>query len=862
MYKKIIFLVFISIVTCSLLYGQALLDKEITLSNFTGTVGEVLDQISARGGFTFSYGNQLDISKKMTIEAGKETVRTWLDKILGVDKIEYIVSENKIILRPRNKGKTSSTHSTINGYVRDAKTGEVLIGVNVIVKELVSVGTTTNAYGFYSLTIPSGSYTVVVQFIGYEIKAVPIELTQNTKLDFAIEEVATQLDVIEVTAEKEDANITGVKMGVQKIDVKEMDRIPVIFGEKDILKIIQLRPGIKSAGEGNSGFHVRGGGADQNLILLDEATVYNASHLLGFFSVFNGDALKDVTLYKSGQPAEFGGRLSSVLDVRMKDGNAKKFGVEGGIGLIASRLKLEGPIAKEKGSFMISGRRTYADLFFKLSSDTSINQSRVYFYDLNAKANYRLNSNNRIYLSGYFGKDVLGDPDERGFIKWGNATGTLRWNHLFSEKMFTNTSLIFSNYDYDIDTNFGGTDGKIISRIQDYNFKQDFQYFPNTQNELKFGFNSVYHKITPGAITSVNDQQTKKFDLSLKFAWDNAAYVSHEWKPTSSFGLEYGARFSSFSVLGPGTFYTYDASGEAIDSTSYTRGEVVKTYFNIEPRVAANFIINERSSIKTAYERNTQNLHLLSNSTSGNPTDLWIPSSPNVKPQIGDQISLGYFRNFSNNAYEFSTEIYYKHLQNQIDYKDGAELNFNENVEAELLFGKGRAYGIEFFLKKRSGRFNGWIGYTLARTEKKIEEINNGKYYPAKQDRTHDISVVGIYDLSKKLSLSATWIYYTGNAVTFPSGKYKVDGRIFNYYTERNGYRMPDYHRLDIAVTWLRKKTEKFESSWNFSLYNAYGRKNAYSIIFKTAPGDSERTEAIQTTLFRWVPSISYNFKF
>lgn len=862
MYIKIALLVLISTATHTLLPAQPLLDKKIQLDKFTGTTGNILDQISRKGGFIFSFSNHIDISRKVTLEAGTETVRTWLDKIFGFDKVDYIASQNKIILRPKDKVKSTGSLHTISGYARDAKTGEELIGVNVIIKELASAGAASNAYGFYSITVPTGNYTVVTQFVGYETKSAAIELAQNIRLDFAIQESVTQLDMIEVTAEREDRNISDIKMGVAKIDIKEVDKVPVIFGEKDILKIIQLRPGVKSAGEGNSGFHVRGGAADQNLILLDEATVYNASHLLGFFSVFNGDALKDVTLYKSGQPAEFGGRLSSVLDIRMKDGNDKKFGIEGGIGLIASRLKLEGPIAKEKGSFMISARRTYADLFLRLSPDTSINQATIYFYDLNAKANYRMNNTNRIYLSGYLGKDVLGDPDERGFIKWGNATGTIRWNHLFSEKMFSNTSLIFSNYSYNIDTDLGGIKGKIISRIQDYNLKQDFQYFPNTRNEVRFGFNSIYHRITPGAMTPVGDEETKDIDLPLKFAWNNAAYVSHEWKPANAFGLEYGARFTSFSVLGPGTFYSYDASGEVIDSVSHSSGEFVKTYFNVEPRVAANFIVNKRSSIKAAYERNTQNLHLLSNSTSGNPTDLWIPSSLHVKPQIGDQVSLGYFRNFNNNAFEFSTEIYYKHLQNQIDYKDGAELNFNENVEAELLFGKGRAYGAEFFLKKRTGRFTGWIGYTLARTEKKIEGINKGQYYPAKQDRTHDISIVGIYDLSKKLTLSATWVYYTGNAVTFPSGKYEIEGRIFNYYTERNAYRMPDYHRLDIAVTWLRKKTEKFESGWSFSLYNAYGRQNAYSIIFRPPPLDSSKMQAVQTTLFRWVPSISYNFKF
>ncbi len=750
---------------------------------------------------------------------------------------------------------------TISGSVRDSATGEELIGATVFIKEIPATGASTNAYGFYSITIPEGIYTVATQYIGYKPKSVKVELRQNVKLDFTLADNTTELGTVEITAEKKDENITKTQMGVEKMDMKEIEKIPVIFGEKDVLKTIQLTPGVKTAGEGNSGFYVRGGAADQNLILLDEATVYNASHLLGFFSVFNSDALKDVTLYKGGMPSEYGGRLSSVLDIRMKDGNDKKFGAEGGIGLIASRLKLEGPIVKEKGSFTISGRRTYADLFLKLSKDSSINKAKLYFYDVNAKANYRINDKNRIFLSGYFGKDILGFGDLFG-IDWGNATGTLRWNHLVNEKMFSNTSVIFSNYNYNIHLDFGSIKGKIISRIQDYNLKQDFQYFANSKNKLKFGFNSIYHKIIPGAITIESDSSLSELKLKNNYGWENAVYISHEWKPTALLGFEYGIRFSSFSALGPGDFFTYNEKGETTDTASYGSGEFVKTYFNPEPRFAANYILNEKSSVKASYGRNTQNLHLLSNSTSGSPTDLWIPNSNNVKPEIADQVSLGYFRNFKDNKYQFSTEIYYKNLQNQIDYKDGAELNFNENVESQLLFGNGRAYGVEFFLKKKFGKLNGWIGYTLARTEKKIDRINNGEYYPAKQDRTHDISIVGIYDISKKWSLSATWVYYTGNAVTFPSGKYEIAGNVVNYYTERNGYRMPAYHRLDIGATWQVKKTEKFESSWNFSVYNAYGRENAYSISFQQDPNDPTKTQAIQTTLFRWIPSFTYNFKF
>ncbi|MES2397719.1 MAG: TonB-dependent receptor [Bacteroidota bacterium] len=755
----------------------------------------------------------------------------------------------------------NKTQYTISGYVKDAKTGEELIGATIVIKELAATGTSTNAYGFYSITIQEGNYTVSSQFLGYDSKATPVALTQNTKLDFILSEAQHNLDEVVVTEEKKNENITKNQMGVEKLDIQQIKNIPVLFGEKDVLKTLQLLPGVKTAGEGNSGFYVRGGGADQNLILLDEATVYNASHLLGFFSVFNSDAIKDVTLYKGTQPADYGGRLSSVLDIKMKDGNDKKFGVSGGIGLISSRLNIEGPIVKDKGSFIISARRTYADMFLKLSRDSATRQAKLFFYDVNAKANYRINDKNRIFLSGYFGKDVLGFGNSFG-INWGNATGTVRWNHLFSEKLFSNTSVIFTNYDYKISVNSGGTEIDIISRIQDYGLKQDFQYFANVRNKLKFGFNSTYHKIIPGTITVKSDSPIGDLGLPNKYALENSIYGSHEIKVTDKFNFEYGLRISSFSLLGPGSFNTYDTNGEISTTTTYTSGQFVKTYINPQPRISSSFILSEKSSLKASYDRNAQNLHLLSNSTSGNPTDLWIPSSNNVKPELCDQVSLGYFRNFKENMFEFSSEIYYKNMQNQIDYKNFAQLNFNENVESQLLFGKGRAYGIEFFIKKKLGRFNGWIGYTLSRTEKKIEGINNGTWYAAKQDRTHDISIVGIYELTKKWTLSATWIYYTGNAVTFPTGKYEVGGQVQFYYTERNGYRMPTYHRLDIGATYQAKKTEKFESSWNFSVYNAYGRENAYTITFQEDPNDPTKTQAVQTTLFRFVPSITYNFKF
>ncbi|MDB5274832.1 MAG: TonB-dependent receptor [Chitinophagaceae bacterium] len=747
---------------------------------------------------------------------------------------------------------------SLSGHVKDAKTGEELIGAIIVINEIPSTGAATNAYGFYSITIPQGSYTATVQYLGYQPITMPVELTKNVKLDFTLAEAAEEVEVV-VTGVRADDNITKTEMGVEKLDMQQAKKIPVFFGEKDIMKTLQLLPGVKYVGDGNSGFYVRGGSADQNLILLDEATVYNASHLLGFFSVFNSDAIKDVTLYKGTQPANYGGRLSSVLDIKMKDGNAKKLTISGGVGLIASRVLVEAPIKKDRGSFMISARRTYADMFLKLSKDTSLNKAKLYFYDINVKANYKLNENNKLFLSGYFGKDVLGFGNTFG-INWGNATGTVRLNHLFSDKLFSNTSLIFSNYNYKVNVNSGGNNINIISRIRDYSLKQDFQYYISTKHELKFGLNSIYHKIVPGAITSTTT--TKDLNLPNKNAWENAVYVSHHVKATAKFSFEYGLRLSSFSLIGPGTFYTFDQAGNTTDSANYTSNHFVKTYLNLQPRAVANYIINTKSSVKASYSRNTQYMHLLSNSTSGNPTDLWIPSSNNVKPELCDQVSLGYFRNFKDNTFEFSAETYYKAFQNQVDYRNGAQLNFNSTVESQLLYGIGRAYGIEFLIKKKQGRFNGWIGYTLSRTEKKINGINNDSWYPAKQDQTHNISIVAIYDLTKKWTISSNFVYNTGNAVSFPSGKYNVDGKVVFYYTERNGYRMPAYMRLDIGATYQAKKTEKFESSWNFSVYNALGRENAYSITFRQDPNDASKTQAVKTALFRWVPSITYNFKF
>jgi hypothetical protein len=749
---------------------------------------------------------------------------------------------------------------TVSGTVRDKRSGETLIGASILILNQGHAAGLSNAYGFYSINAAKGECQMLVSFTGYRSDTLKFSLNRDIVIQVELAAADPELQEVVVTAGKNN-NVSRPLMGIQKLSVNEIKDLPVLFGEKDILKTIQLLPGVQSAGDGNSGFYVRGGSVDQNLILLDEATVYNPSHLLGFFSTFNSDAIKDVTLYKGSIPAEYGGRLASVLDVKMDDGNSKEYHASGGIGLISSRLNVEGPIEKDNGSFIVSARRTYADLFLKISKDTNTNRSRLYFYDINAKANYKLGKKDHIYLSGYFGKDNLGLGNTFG-VDYGNTTATIRWNHIFNSRLFSNTSLIYSKYNYDVKINSGNNDIGINSFIRDYHFKEDMQYYASSGNRINFGIDVIHHTTSPGVISATQSSSFNAISLENNHALESAVYFSHDLSLSDKVSLNYGLRASLFTVLGPGQFYTYDAQGNTVDSSFYRAGQTVENFFALEPRLSIGYKLTGSSSIKLAYTRTTQNLHLLSNSTSANPTDVWIPSSNNVKPEIADQVSAGYFRNFQGDQYEFSAEIYYRDMQNQIDYKNGAQLIANQHVESQLIFGKGRAYGAEWFIKKKVGKFNGWISYTLSRTERRFPGVNNESWYPANQDRTHNFSIVGIYKLSKKWTFSADFVYYTGNAVTWPSGKYEVNGQVAFLYTNRNGYRMPDYNRLDLGVTLQGKKTKKFDSNWNFSIYNAYGRENPYSISFQQDPGDPDKTQAVQYALFRWVPSVTYNFKF
>lgn len=742
---------------------------------------------------------------------------------------------------------------TVSGTVKEKSSGETLIGVYVVLVENPNMGVITNEYGFYSLSLPKGKHTLRFSYTGFEPELIPVELNSNITVNINLSEGISLQEVV-ITAKGGDDNLTKAAMGTEVLNMKIASKIPILFGEKDLVKTIQLMPGVKSNGEGSNGFSVRGGATDQNLILLDEAPVYNASHLLGIFSTFNSDAIKDATIIKGNSPAQFGGRLSSVLDVKMKEGNNREYQTSGGIGLISSRLTVEGPIQKEKSSFIVSGRRTYADLFARLSSD--FKDVKLYFYDLNAKANFAINDKNKLFFSGYLGKDVLSANNLFG-SNWGNSTGTLRWNSILSSKLFSNTSFIYSNYDFNIGFKSDKSEVNFNSNIKDINLKQDFSFYLNSRNTVRFGFNIVNHTITPSKAEGTDIVSDKKSRKGL----ENSAYMSNSFDASSKINIDYGLRFSSYSILGGDTYNIYN-DNELVQSIELAKGKKGKTYSNLEPRISVNYRVTQTTSLKIGYARNTQNLHLMSNSTGGSPTDQWIGNSYNIKPEVADQVSFGFSKNFNANKFEFNAETYYKTMQHQIDYRDGADINTVPDVESELLYGKGRAYGLEILFRKNTGRLTGWVGYTLSKTERKINGINSNNWYDAKNDRTHDLTIVGIYNLTPRWTLSGTFLYTTGNAVTFPTGKYVLNDMVIYQYNRRNADRMPATHRLDISATYERPSKGKYQSSWSFGLYNVYGRKNPYSIDFKENKNNPQKIDAVQTSLFQWIPSVTYNFKF
>ncbi|MDP2335187.1 MAG: TonB-dependent receptor [Bacteroidota bacterium] len=759
---------------------------------------------------------------------------------------------------------------TLSGYLKDKANGEALIGASVYIPEL-KTGVVTNSYGFYSISVPQGSYTFNFSFIGYQTQSPSINLTESKQLNVLLEEDSKQIDEVVITGEKKNRNVESLQMSMEKIQVKMIKKLPSFMGEVDIIKSITLLPGIQNGGEGSSGLYVRGGGPDENLMILDEAPVYNASHLMGFFSVFNSDAIKDVQVYKGGIPAEYGGKASSVIDIRMKDGNSQQLGMSGGIGNISSRLTVEGPIIKDKWSFILSGRRTYADYIGKLIGIKQLKNNQLFFYDLNLKTNIEINDKNRIYLSAYTGDDYF-KANETIYMRWGNLTSTARWNHLFSNKLFSNTSLIYSRYDYNLGVpGTGANQFDWTSQISDYNFKQDLSWYLNSKNKLTFGFNLIYHHFEPGQV----DANEKSYFTDLKLtnynALENSVYASNEQTIGSHLTLRYGLRYSYFQQIGKGKVRQYQNpdnpnAKEVPGIKEYGAGELIPPgYPNLEPRLALKYMLSPESSVKASYNRMVQNLHLISNTNSPTPLDIWLPSNTYIKPLIANQLGLGYFRNLKENLFETSAEVYYKKMTHVIDYIDGAELFLKEDLETELLRGSGYAYGLELYAKKQEGRLTGWLSYTLARSMRTIPGINEGKAYPSSYDRTHNISVVANYDLSKRLNFSTTWVFSTGNPTSYPIAKYNIQGNTIYYYASRNSNRIPDYHRLDISLTYDFKKNDwhKVKQSLNFSIYNVYARRNAYSITFRENKENPNISEATRLSIIgSLIPSVTYNFNF
>ncbi len=774
----------------------------------------------------------------------------------------------------------AQTKHTLSGYVKDKSNGETLIGANVIVEE-ISSGTITNVYGFYSLTLDHGLYTITYRFVGYETITKKIDLNENLRIDIELGEEGTELEAVIVSADAQDRNVSEIEMSTAELDIKTISKIPAFLGEVDVIKSLQLLPGVSTVGEGASGFNVRGGGVGQNLVLLDESPVYNSSHLLGFFSVFNPDAVKDVKLYKGGIPPRYGGRIASILDVRMKEGNSKSYDVTGGIGSVFSRFAIEGPIVKEKASFIVAGRRSYADVLARPFTDIFDEGAQLFFYDLTVKTNYNISKKDRLFLSGYLGRDVFKFDARQGF-SWGNNTATLRWNHLFSEKVFSNFTVFFSDYDYEL--GFGNTDRDRFewkSRIQTYNFKPEFTYFINPRNELTFGGEAVLYRFKPADAFGVSNGESNDISLDEKKAFETSIYIGNEQKITDQLSTMYGVRFSHFNYLGEGTAYTFNDTipGErrsVVSSEEYGTLETITDYNFFEPRISLKYQLNKTQSFKASYNRTVQYIHLISNTVASNPLDVWTPSTNNLKPQIGDQIAIGYFRNFRDNDYESSAEFYYRETQNQLDYIDGAELFINELLEGDVLPGIGRAYGAEFYFKKNNGKFNGWISYTLAKTELQIEGVNNGKWYPTRFDQTHNLKIAAFYDLNERMSLSGNFTYLTGTPTNFPDQRYEIQGYTIplNSSDSRNAVRIPDYHRLDLSFTLQGKeynkkgKKRKFEDSYVFTVYNVYGRRNPFSIYFSQGTdrqdyGTPVDTKATQLSIIGTVfPSITYNFKF
>lgn len=884
---KLLLIVIVWNVCLSQVYAQTNqeLQQVIKLKKGTHTVASILEQISQQASLHFSYNNLILATERKTYLTGKPlAIGQLLDKMLSPQELSFIQKGKVIIIKKKSaQNRTPSTSTsnvstrnprqvTVKGMVKDQVTGEILIGATVYIPSLKK-GTTTNNYGFYSLTIPKGTYALFASYIGFQNIKQQVELQSNQTIDLELPVDATELKEVVVTDKVFNEEVTNIEMSLDKLSADQIKNMPTFLGEADVIQSILALPGVNNVGEASGGFNVRGGNVDQNLILLDEATVYNSFHLLGLFSVFNPHSIKDVKLYKGAIPARYGGRLSSVLDIHQKEGNVKQFSGEGGVGFVTTRLTLETPLVKDKSALLLAGRRSYADLFLKLSDDASVRNTQLYFYDFNAKFNYTLNENNRLYVSGYLGRDVVQLAKIFDF-SWGNTTATVRWNHVFNSRLFSNVSAIFSDYNYllKVPTPVGKFDWK--AGIINYQLKNDLTWFINPNYTLDFGVSGILYDFQPGRILFKGTSSANIINISNEKALEGAVYINSEHIINERLKMSYGLRYSVFWNLGPRLIRTYDPSGlrrteNVLSTKTYGNYDVITSYQGLEPRLGLRWQFNNRNALKMSYNRNRQYIHLISNTTAPVPTDIWKSSDVHIQPMVADQVTLGYVYSMRKPRMTLSAEIYYKKMNNIVEYKPGAQLLLNEYLETELLSGEGRAYGLELMLKKPTGKVNGWLSYTLARTERLVngrfpeEKINNGNYFPTDYDKPHSLNLVVNYQTTKRLSLALNFVYSTGRPFTLPGTKYSYGGQTLVEFEARNQRRIPDYHRLDLSLTIKGKGRAKrrWRSEWVFSLYNIYARRNAYSVYF--GQNDQGESEAVKLSILGSIfPSVAYNFKF
>ncbi|MBT32288.1 MAG: hypothetical protein CMO01_21710 [Thalassobius sp.] len=860
----------LSLITCSYtLQAQNILDRTASIQLNTSDQNTAIKLIEKQYNTTIIYSS--DILPDITYQANFKSIslNELFKHFYDGKNITWKEKNNSIVLAK------SQQFYTLNGKITDIESGEELIGVGMLIKG-TATGVTSNLYGFYSLTLPKGKYNLYISYLGYNIKEKTINLDHNQRIDFTLKPNNFQLEEILVTDKEseEDLNISGLQTGTFSLKKNIAKQMPSFFGENDPIKALHLLPGVQSGTEGSTGLFVRGGGADQNLILIDEAPVLNPSHFFNFFSIFNTDILKEIDFSKGAMPAMYGTRLSSVLDVRMREGNYHDFGVSGGIGTLSTKIAAEGPIKKGSSSFIVSGRRTYTDLFVKAVPNNSLNANALYFYDLNLKLDAKLSKKNKISLSSYLGRDRFGFSDIYD-VTWGNQTASLRWNSIISKKLFLNSTAYWSFFR--TRSNVGLQEEFAYSsryNVRQYGFKQNMSWYIDPNHQVDFGYDVSRQRFFFGEIQPLTENSLiNPRQISPSYTRELAAYVSYQQEIADKLAIVFGIRYSQYDNTGKGVLYIYDTddvvsesttTDNIIDTVEYKRGERYNTFSGLEPRVSLRYFLTSKSSIKMAYHRTRQYINLLSNTNVPSPVDMWAPVNPYIEPQIGDQYSIGYFRNFKNNTYEFSLEGYYKNMRNQIDFKPQANLLLNDHLETEILKGDARAYGMELFFRKKKGQFTGWISYTLSKAVRDIPGINNDNPYPTSYDRRHNISIVSNYKVNKHVDISANWVFSSGIAYSFPVGKYEKDQFIVPYYTSRNGFRLPPVHRLDVSATFYRKMSAdmKNESSFNFSIYNLYSRKNTYAYIFRQSDEDRTKTEAVKLYLFTLLPSFTYNFKF